>query len=159
MARVTGLRLVAVLMGGAVVAACSPMVANHGHHLDEQALAQLRPGQTSREEVLRTLGSPSATATFDQDTWYYIQQRKERMSFYQNELVEQKVVAVHFDERGVVRAVDRRGLEDANDITPVADATPTHGTEMSVVQQFLGNLGRFVVPDDGPVGPTGTTRR
>lgn len=159
MARLTGSGLATFLVLGVVLAACSPMVANHGHHLDERALAQLQPGQTSREQVLRTLGSPSATATFDQDTWYYIQQRKERSSFYQDELVDQKVVAVHFDERGILRAVDRRGLDDANDVTPVADATPTHGTEMSVVQQFLGNIGRFTVPDDRPVGATGTTRR
>lgn len=145
-------QLAAALVLGTALAACQPMVANHGHRLDVEALAEIRPGMTSREEVMRLLGSPSSTSAFDDGTWYYVSQRKERMSFYQEQLVEQDVVAVHFDERGLVAAVDHHGLSDARAVRPVAETTPTHGNEVSIVQQFLGNLGRFSAPDSGMTG-------
>ena len=47
---------------------CVPQVSNHGYRLDEAALAQVEPGRTSRDEVVRLLGSPSALTTFDGST-------------------------------------------------------------------------------------------
>ena len=44
---------------------CTPTVTTHGHPLDQDQLAQIKPGVTSREEVTRLLGSPSTIGTFD----------------------------------------------------------------------------------------------
>lgn len=131
------------LLAAALLGACSPTVEQHGQLLDPVLLAAIRPGVSSKEEVMRLLGSPSASGTFDDRSWYYVTQRVERKSFFQNHLVEQKVVAVRFDERGIVQAVEERGLDHARAIEPVAEATPTRGSELTLVQQFIGNIGRF----------------
>lgn len=136
-------RLLLPLCAAALLAACSPTVEQHGQRLDPDLLAAIRPGVSSKEEVVRLLGSPSAAGTFDDRTWYYVTQRVEKTSFFQNRLVDQKVVAVRFDERGIVRAVEERGLEDARAVQPVADETPTRGSELTLVQQLIGNIGRF----------------
>ena len=145
----------AALLLAAALAGCTPSVDNHGHRLDDAAIAQLRPGATSREQVLRLLGSPSALASFEDSSWYYISQRTEQMSFYQTAVVDQQVLAVHFDERGVVTAIERHDLADARDITPVAETTPTFGNEVTVMQQLLGNIGRFN-PAPGALNPAGS---
>jgi len=128
--------------------ACSPMVRTHGHVLDEDALARIEPGRTSRDQVARLLGSPSSRGTFDDSAWYYVSQRTERHSFYQEQVVEQNVVAITFDQRGTVRDVTRRDLDDARDVDLVARETPTVGNELTFVEQLIGNLGRFNLPDD-----------
>jgi outer membrane protein assembly factor BamE (lipoprotein component of BamABCDE complex) len=131
--------------------ACSPTVRTHGHVLDEAALARIEPGRTSRDQVAQLLGSPSSRGTFDGEAWYYVSQRTERHSFYQETVVEQNVVAIIFDEQGVVRDVERRDLDDARNIELVERETPTVGSELTIVEQFIGNIGRFNLPQDDRV--------
>jgi outer membrane protein assembly factor BamE (lipoprotein component of BamABCDE complex) len=136
-----------------LVAACSPMVAKHGHRLEASDLERVRPGVTSREEVQRLLGSPSAVATFDANRWYYISQRTEQLTFYQKDIVAQDVVAITFDERGIVSDVETRDIQQANAVTPDPDKTRTLGNELTVVEQLIGNIGRFNSAS-GSGGPT-----
>jgi len=138
-ARTAALALLALPL----LAACAPEISNHGYYLDEAALAQLDPGRTTQDGALQLLGSPSAVAMFDDKVWYYVSQRRERMSFYQEEVVDQKVVTVSFDEQGVVRDVARQDLADAFEVSLVDRETPTSGNELGILEQFLGNLGRF----------------
>lgn len=146
--------LTGVCVAGLLLGSCSPTVVNHGYRLDPSRVASIRPGVSSREEVLRTLGSPSATATFDAKRWYYISQREEHSSFYRQELVAQDVVAITFDPRGVVEEVEVRGLDQANQIDPSSDKTRTAGNELTLLQQIFGNIGRFN-PTEGEAAPTG----
>jgi outer membrane protein assembly factor BamE (lipoprotein component of BamABCDE complex) len=125
------------------LAACTPEVSTHGYRPDAAALARLEPGRTTRDETLQLLGSPSAIATFDDRVWYYVTQRTERMSFYQEEVVDQQVVAITFDDSGVIRSIEHQDLADARELALVERETPTSGSELSMLQQFLGNLGRF----------------
>ena len=129
------------------LAACAAQICTHGYRLDETALAQLEPGQTTQDGVLQLLGSPSSIATFDDRVWYYVSQRTEGMSFYQEKVVDQKVVAITFDDQGAVSHVDRHDLNGARDIL-VDRETPTSGNELSMLEQFIGNIGRFNPPDE-----------
>ena len=137
------LRLGAVAVLALHVAACSPVIEQHGHRITEEALAQIRPGVTSREEVARLLGTPSSLAAFEDGRWYYITQRTERTSFYQAEVTQQDVLTVEFDDAGIVTRIGERGLEQAMNIEPASDTTPTMGNEFSLVEQLIGNIGRF----------------
>ena len=126
-----------------LVAACSPTVKQHGHRIDDELLARITPGETSKEQVARILGSPSSLATFEDLRWYYITQRSERMSFYQSEIIEQDVVVISFDERGIVTRVGNHDLADAQSVAPSDEKTRTLGKELSLFEQLIGNIGRF----------------
>jgi outer membrane protein assembly factor BamE (lipoprotein component of BamABCDE complex) len=130
------------------LAACTPNISTHGHRLDAAALAQIEPGQSSQGDVLQLLGSPSSLATFDDHTWYYVSQRTERHSFYHTSVVSQDVVAIVFDDQGTVRRINRHDLNGAREIEVVDRETPTAGNELSVLEQFLGNIGRFNPTDE-----------
>ena len=136
------------LIGGLALGACVPQVSNHGYRLDEAALAQIEPGRTTRDEVLQLLGSPSTLTTFDGSVWYYVSQRTERMSFYQEDVVNRDVVSVTFDDLGTVAQIDRHGLEQAHEVNLVGRETPTAGSELTALEQFIGNIGRFNPPAD-----------
>ncbi|MGH6903863.1 MAG: outer membrane protein assembly factor BamE [Geminicoccaceae bacterium] len=130
------------------LSACVPQVSNHGYRLDEAALAQVEAGRTSREQVLQLLGSPSSVTTFDGSVWYYVGQRTERLSFYQEEVVNQDIVAIVFDDVGTVSQIERHGLDRAQEVSLVDRETPTAGSELTVLEQFIGNIGRFNPPAD-----------
>lgn len=136
------------ILFGLIATACTPTVQTHGYRLDPEMMAQVEPGRTTREDVLQLLGSPSSVATFDQSTWYYITQRTERMSFYQDEVVAQDVVAIGFNDQGTVAEVGALGMDDAREVALVERETPTSGNELSAIEQFIGNIGRFNLPRD-----------
>ena len=126
-----------------VAAACAPQIATHGNLPDPERLAEIVPGQVAKGEVAEILGSPSSIAAFDEETWYYISERKETTAFLAPDVTERKVVIVRFDDKGVVSSVDTLGLEHGRNVEVVERATPTAGNEMTILEQLLGNMGRF----------------
>lgn len=128
------------------LAGCAAQVSQHGHTIDPASVARITPGVTSREEVARLLGSPSALATFEDGRWYYVTQRRETRSFFQSRITDQEVVTVSFDDRGIVQGIDRHGMDQAMAIDPDPDSTRTLGNELTIVEQLIGNIGRFGDP-------------
>lgn len=136
----------ACVLGAALATAlggCAPRVDTHGNLADPERLAQIAPGKQNRGQVAELLGSPSSTAVFDNEVWYYISQRTETFAFFEPKVAERQIVIVEFDKDGVVSAVKTSGLEDGNDIEPVERVTPTEGKRLTVLEQIIGNLGRF----------------
>ena len=89
------------------------------------------------------IGSPTAKDTFDDNTWLYISElTQQRIGRTPGEL-EQNVVVVSFNDKGVLKSIEKRDKDDALPVTVVARTTPSPGTEASFVQQLLGNIGRF----------------
>jgi outer membrane protein assembly factor BamE (lipoprotein component of BamABCDE complex) len=97
--------------------------------------------------VTQLLGSPSSVSAFQDRTWYYISRRTEQTAFFDPEVVEQEVLAVNFDSQNIVQDMKVYGLENGRLVQMVDRVTPTHGNDLTLVQQILGNLGRFNNPD------------
>ncbi|MBV9523458.1 MAG: outer membrane protein assembly factor BamE [Alphaproteobacteria bacterium] len=132
------------------LAACAPVVDQRGNLPDDTKLAQIQPGVTTKEAVSQLLGTPSSIATFSDKTWYYISRRTSQTAFFDPKILDQQVVVVAFDDGGVVRDVERRGLADARPIEPSARVTPSAGHELGILEQLVGNLGRFNTEGSGP---------
>lgn len=133
----------AILLVAGLLAACAPIEESHGYVPDAELIEKLRPGVHDRDSVAELLGSPTSVATFDGGTWYYISQNTERVAFLNRKAVQRDVVAVSFDEAGIVQDVERFTLADGREIQPVSRTTPTRGKELTVIEQLFGNLGRF----------------
>jgi outer membrane protein assembly factor BamE (lipoprotein component of BamABCDE complex) len=115
-----------------------------GYVPDEEQLAQLEPGRQTRDDVQQLLGSPASQGVFDaEQSWYYISRKTYQFAFLQPEVLDQKVVVVHFDDAGTLRDVRRYSLEDGMVVDPVTRQTPAPGKELTFLEQLLGNLGKF----------------
>lgn len=137
--------LAAVLAAGA----CTPIVELRGNLPPPEQLSQVVVGKSSRDDVQSLLGTPSNISPFDDDAWYYVSAVTERVSFFEPEVKERKVIAVLFDRNGTVRALETKGLAEGHDVIPVSRETPTAGQEMTILKQLMGNLGRFSKPAQG----------
>lgn len=135
-------RATVAMAAATLVAACEPTYTNHGFAPQVVELDELQAGSDTRGSVLRKLGQPSAYSSFDSNNWYYTASRVEHYAFYAPEVIERRVVAVRFDDNGLVREVNRFGIEDGQVIDLITRRTPTYGREVTVLQQIFGNLGR-----------------
>jgi outer membrane protein assembly factor BamE (lipoprotein component of BamABCDE complex) len=126
-----------------------------GSIVPPDALAELVPGTSTRADATSLLGSPTAHATFDDNTWIYIGQITRTRIAQTPGVRMQEVVALHFDQNGTLRSIDKHGLSDAKQIAMAPGATPSPGSEASFMQQLLGNVGRFTPA--GLPGSSGTS--
>ena len=123
--------------------ACAKDIRVRGNIPDAEVVSKINPGVHSRIDIASLLGSPSTVSTFLDSKWYYIGQKSTQFAFFAPEVLERTVLVVSFDEGGIVATTQTYALEDGQPIDPVERVTPTEGREMSILQQLLGNLGKF----------------
>jgi outer membrane protein assembly factor BamE (lipoprotein component of BamABCDE complex) len=129
----------AVSLGGCGVAS----VNQRGNLPEPDKIAQIQAGTTTRDQVVKILGTPSSTSVFSDKTWYYISRKTKQVAFLNPDVLDQQVFVINFDGSGVVNGVDRKELKDGREIEPAPGATPAPGRELTFVEQILGNIGRF----------------
>jgi outer membrane protein assembly factor BamE (lipoprotein component of BamABCDE complex) len=137
------LGLIAALL---ILAGCSFFEApaqSRGNKIDPDALKELTPGTSTRADATALLGSPTAKATFDDNTWIYINETTRPRIGRTQGVLSQHVVVLTFNGQGVLQNVKRLNEDDSLPVTVVSRATPSPGSESSILQQLLGNIGRF----------------
>ncbi len=154
--------LFAGLLAAATLTGCSapafigfpPQV--RGNKVDAKELAQLVPGTSTRADVTTLIGSPTAHATFDDNTWLYIGEVTKPLIGGTNEVLDQQVVELTFDQQGVLRDISTKSQKDRVPVAVVSRTTPSPGKEVSFWAQLLGNVGKFspmsTQPDQGRQG-------
>lgn len=131
------------LMAGLLSAGCAPIQNVRGYVIDDERIARIENGVDDKSSILGMLGSPSNVSTFGTDTWYYISRKTERLAFFEEKVLDQRVVAIQFDDSGVVAGIARYEAGDARPVAISERVTPTRGKQLSLMQQLFGNLGRF----------------
>ncbi len=142
------------LTGCGVLHIFDPTVRQRGSRVDPDALKELIPGTSSRADVQALIGSPTAKATFDDNTWIYISQLTTTRIGRTPGVRQQNVVIMTFDPNGTLRGITQRDKADAEPVAMAAGATPSPGSEASFLQQLFGNVGRFT-PAGLPGGGAG----
>jgi outer membrane protein assembly factor BamE (lipoprotein component of BamABCDE complex) len=153
-------RTVPLILVGALVpilASCETIVDQRGFAPTPGSVEKLEVSSQSREDVVRLIGSPSAVSTFNPNVWYYISQKQETWAFLKPVMLDQDVLQLSFNESGRLQAMKKYNLADGRDIDMVSRITPTAGKELTVLEQIMGNVGRFSGPrqDTNPGAPTG----
>ena len=124
------------------VTGCAPTKSNRGNLVEDFRLSEITPGISTRTNVLKSLGSPTTTAPFDDNIWYYIGQKMEKKGIFDPKVIDERVIVVAFNDKGIVETmedVDSERLE----VPTVRRKTHTGGNDVTVLEQLLGNVGRF----------------
>ncbi len=144
------LALAAILIGvmglSGGLSACSKIERSRGYVPNAEELAAIEIGVDTKLTVQESLGSPSTVGTFDDNSWYYIRSRHQRIAFFREEVINREVVAIYFTEDGRVDDLAHFGLEDGFVVSYSTRKTPTRGRELTILEQLLGNVGRTSIP-------------
>ena len=98
----------------------------------------------SQEQVLIVLGTPSTVATVSGEVFYYISQRGvQSADFMQQNVTDQRVIAVYFDKNRRVERLANYGLKDGKVFDFVSRTTPTSGQELSYLGFLFGSVLKF----------------
>ena len=131
---------VALVFCAAAAAGCAPTTQVHGYMPPPEDIARIRPGFDDTGSVEEILGRPSSGGVLRDSAWYYVQSRVENFTYNPPRVVDRTVLAVNFDQRGVVRGIERYGLEHGRIVNLETRTTETGGREMGVLEQLFGNI-------------------
>jgi len=143
----TGRRAAFFVAGFLALGACTQQqIMTHGAVITQDQI-DLIPVGSSRDQVLLALGTPSTTGQFDAEVYYYISQKTQKKYAYQKgRLVDQHVLAVYFDQQGIVAQVADYGMQDGRVFDFISRTTPTGGKDLTFLGQILSGSGSKAPP-------------
>ena len=128
--------------------ACSPTFRNHGYIPPEEDLQELVVGIDTRASVEDVVGPPTSGGVLEGGNYFYVRSVVKTFGPRRPEVVERQVLAISFDEAGVLQNIESFGLEDGRVVTLSRRVTDSNVSNVSFLRQLLGNLGR-IGPDFG----------
>ncbi len=130
----------AAILCGFLATACAPTVQVHGYVPSAADVARIKPGFDDTGTVEQILGRPSSNGVLRDSAWYYVQSTIENYTYHAPRVIDRTVLAVNFDQRGVVRDIQRYGLADGRVINLSSRTTETGGRQLGVLEQLFGNI-------------------
>lgn len=130
------------------VSACSPTFRNHGYIPPEEQLQELVVGVDTRASVEDIVGPPTAGGVLEGGNFFYVRSVVRTFGPRRPKVVDRQVLAVSFDESGVLRNIESFGLEDGRVVTLSRRVTDDGANNINFLRQLLGNIGR-VAPNFG----------
>ena len=90
-----------------ILYSCSPINKQHGYLLDDllissEEILKFEVKNTTKNEVLNTMGSPSIEIQDVENVWIYLLSLKEKKVFDEDELLFQSIYRFEFDDNGIL---------------------------------------------------------
>lgn len=126
-----------------ILAGCSPSVTVHGYVPTEEEIASIEPGVDTILSIEERMGRPASTALVSGDEWYYVQTTMEQLTYNPPKITDRVVLAIAFDDDGVVEEVSRYGLNDGQAVPLSTRITRTGGQRRNVLLAIFGGLLNF----------------
>lgn len=125
------------------LSACSSQYRDHGYIPPAEDLEQIVVGIDTRASVEETLGTAASSSIANDSSIYFVRSRIRTFAMLAPEVVEREVLAISFDNAGVVSNLETFGLERGQVVPLTRRVTSSGVRDTTFLRQLLGNLGRF----------------
>lgn len=134
-----------------ILTGCSPTINHRGFNPEEIQLDKIKVDVSTQETVQDVLGSPSTVSLFPVEgkkwsNWYYVYRKTEKTSFFTPKIIDQLIIKVVLDEKGIVRGLEQQKGVQGRNIKASKDRTPTTGYENSIMRDVFGGFGKSLEP-------------
>ncbi|MCP5037544.1 MAG: outer membrane protein assembly factor BamE [Rhodobacteraceae bacterium] len=138
-------RITAVALLALVVASCTATFRNHGYMPSDEELDLILVGVDTRESLEGSIGAPGTSGLLTGTAWYFVQSRFRHFAYNAPEEIERQVLAISFNDRGVVENVEQFGLEDGRVIVLSRRVTESNIKGITFIKQLFGSFGQVDV--------------
>jgi len=126
---------------------CTTLYNDHGYTPSDETLAEVLVGVDTRDTVLDVVGPPTANGVSGTGDFFYVESRFRLLGPLEPKEIEREVVAIRFDDAGVVENVERFGLENGNIVPLSRRVTQDNVRDTTFIRQLFGSIGRFNAGD------------
>lgn len=115
---------------------------------EETRIKAIKPEKHTKEDVVRLLGSPANITLFEEESWIWVQSKEQMRAILPPKEIERNVLVITFKPNESVKRVSQLTLKDSIEVAYDTDETPSHGKDLSIFDEMLGNFGRFAAPKE-----------
>ncbi len=129
----------------ALLSSCISRLEKHGYMFDLSDHEKLQEGVTSKERVLKIMGSPTLVSELgDDETWIYYSENIEHFLFFKPNTEEREVLILSFNDGGVIYDLRKINLNDENkNLNFATNYTKIDDHEAHLFKSFVGNVGQI----------------
>ncbi len=140
---IPALRIGLIGMAAVSLSACVALHRNHGYVPNDEDLAEIQVGVDTRDSVTEAVGTPGSAGVLRDSGFYYVSTRMRHYGATAPKVVSRELVAISFNQSGVVQNIERFGLEDGR-VVPLSRRVTSSSVESNTfLRQLMGNLGNF----------------
>lgn len=125
------------------ISSCSSHIHNNGFNFENTNFNTIKVGKSNINNVRFELGSPTNESNFGAKTYYYIERKVQKVAFFDPKILEQKILVIEFSKDNVVSNITELALDDAKNVIFSKQLTELKGNDLTILQQFLTNIGKF----------------
>jgi len=124
--------------------ACVSKLDKRGYMFDMSDHNLLQEGITSKERVLKIMGSPTLISDLDSDeAWIYYAEDLKRLLFFKPDVISRDVLVVRFNEVGTIRELSRIDLNDEEKkLQFAANFTNVESRKIGLLKSLFSNVGQ-----------------
>ena len=116
---------------------------HHGVPFLEKKQASLIVNKSNKNDIKKTLGSPSTKSKFDNDIWIYIE-RKQTQSNIKNlgkmKIYKNDILVLEIDNYGVLTKKEFLNIDNMEDIKIVSNTTEAGFARNSFIYDFMSSM-------------------
>lgn len=136
-------RSMALILLALSLTACSATHRNHGFMPADDQLDLIIVGVDTRDTVTTIIGAPGTSGLLTSDAWYYVQSRFRHFTYNAPEEIDRQVLAISFDDSGVVENIEQFGLENGQVVVLSRRVTDSNIKGVGFLRQLFGAFGNF----------------
>ena len=150
-----------IILFSLIVTNCSfkPVVKHHGVPFLEKKQGSLIVNKSNKNDIKKTLGSPSTISKFDNDIWIYIE-RKQTQSKLKNlgrmKIFKNDVLVLEIDKYGILKKKEFYNKDDMKNIKIVEATTEAGFKKSSFVYNFMSSMRQKI---NDPLGQRAKKRK
>ncbi len=127
-----------------LVTGCLKKVENSGYSFENTNFNNIKSGITTKENVLKELGSPSIKSQLDKnqpEVWIYYNDKQHGYLFFNPVIADQKILTLTFDQEDIVSSVNIYNIDHSQKVNVTEDFTRKKEGKESLIQDILNNIG------------------
>ena len=120
-----------------------PNIEHHGVHMLEIKNKKLIINENNRNDVIKILGPPSVTSSFDNDILFYIERKITTDKIYKlgkRNIIKNNVLMIEIDNRGILVKKTFFDLNEMNDLDISKRITEVDYQKTSFIYDFLSSM-------------------
>ena len=118
-------------------------VDHHGVHLLKKKSDLIIVAETNKNDIIKLLGPPSVTSTFNNDLYFYIERKTttgKLIKLGKKKYLENNVLVLEIDNRGVLLKKEFYDLNKMKNIKIVSNETSVDYKKQSFIYEFLSSM-------------------
>ena len=118
-------------------------VDHHGVHLLKKKSNMIIVAETNKNDIIKLLGPPSVTSTFNNDLYFYIERKTttgKLIKLGKKEYLENNVLVLEIDNRGILLKKEFFDLNKMKKIKIVSNETRVDYKKQSFIYEFLSSM-------------------